>query len=535
MPELTMPEPASHPTPAPPSQLITNAELPFGPAGRTRGLNDVRVEGGRVVEVAAHIEPRPGEPVTDAAGAALLPGLHDHHLHLFALAAARASVDCARAQNPAELAALFAEAASSGLEGTPEIVRAIGYTESLAGDLDRHALDRLTGDLPVRVQHRSGALWVLNTAALRVLGLLHHYTPATAPHPSLELDVTAGSDDTGTPTGRVWRGDDWLRTLIPSNPPCLALIGRELAALGITGVTDATPHLDGVALDALAEARLRGDLPQRVHLLHDARSTREQPAEPAEPAGSACTLGPMKIVLGDHALPGIDELVARIRAARASGRAVAVHSVTLDSLALLLAALDAAETAAAETSATESATSNAIPPGDRVEHAAVVPEALIGELARHDLTVVTQPGFIAHRGDDLGADLGESGAADLYRVSSLMSAGVPLALSSDAPYGPLSPWGIIDAAARRVAPSGNVIGVSAPGSRLPFDERIAPVRALARLLSPLETPGGAARRVVPGADADLVLLRLPLDAALAQLPSNPVRATMVAGAWVHGE
>ncbi len=539
-----MDELASHPTA--PSRLITSAELPFGQSGRASGLRDVRVEDGRVIEVAARIEPRPGESVTDAAGAALLPGLHDHHLHLFALAAARASVDCSLARTPAQLAALFAAAVSSDRAGTPAMVRAIGYAESLAGDLDRYALDRLTGDLPVRVQHRSGALWVLNSAALRTLGLLHRYTPATAPHPSLELElgITGDHEDAGLPTGRVWRGDGWLRTLLPSSTPSLALVGRELAALGITGITDATPHLDGVALDALAEARLNGDLPQRVQLLHDARSAREHAADATHTsdvsidvdlaAGTACSLGPLKIVLGDHSLPDFDELVASIRGARRTGRAVAVHSVTLDSLALLLAALDGAAPSATAGAAGGPATTGA-PPGDRVEHAAVVPEALVAELVRLGLTVVTQPGFIAHRGDELGADLGTTGIADLYRVSSLLDAGVPLALSSDAPYGPLSPWEVIDAASRRIAPSGDAIGVSAPGARPRFDERIAPDRALARLLSPLDAPGAAARRVVPGADADLVLLRTRLDEALAQLPSNPVRATMVAGRWVHGE
>jgi predicted amidohydrolase YtcJ len=46
-------------------------------------------------------------------------------------------------------------------------IRGVGYAETVAGDLDAAALDRLRPDRPVRVQHRSGALWILNTAALR--------------------------------------------------------------------------------------------------------------------------------------------------------------------------------------------------------------------------------------------------------------------------------------------------------------------------------------------------------------------------------
>ena len=50
---------------------------------------DVRVAGGRVVALGAGLAGRPGEVVIEAAGGALLPGLHDHHLHLLAWAAAR--------------------------------------------------------------------------------------------------------------------------------------------------------------------------------------------------------------------------------------------------------------------------------------------------------------------------------------------------------------------------------------------------------------------------------------------------------------
>src|SRR5579872_1352171 len=58
---------------------------------------DVSVAGGRIVDIRLG-SPVPSDPmvddVIDAAGGALLPGLHDHHLHLFGLAAARHSIAC---------------------------------------------------------------------------------------------------------------------------------------------------------------------------------------------------------------------------------------------------------------------------------------------------------------------------------------------------------------------------------------------------------------------------------------------------------
>ena len=44
---------------------------------------DVRIRDGVVTEIAPGLR-RAAEELVDAAGGALIPGLHDHHLHLFA-------------------------------------------------------------------------------------------------------------------------------------------------------------------------------------------------------------------------------------------------------------------------------------------------------------------------------------------------------------------------------------------------------------------------------------------------------------------
>ena len=103
--------------------LIVGAEID-GVAQR-----DVRLSGGRISEIAPKLDRRAGEPTLDAAGGALLPGLHDHHLHLFALAAAESSVRC----GPPEVrdADAMARALSGGARGG--WIRGTGYHESVAG------------------------------------------------------------------------------------------------------------------------------------------------------------------------------------------------------------------------------------------------------------------------------------------------------------------------------------------------------------------------------------------------------------------
>lgn len=448
---------------------------------------DVRIDDGRITTVAAALPPRRGDDLIDAEGGALVPGLTDHHLHLFALAAAQRSARC----GPPDVHDHRGLIAALALAPPDEHgwVRGVGYHELVAGPLDAAALDAIHSRRPVRVQHRSGAMWTVNGRGAALLDL------DAADHPGIERD------EHGQPTGRLWRADAWLRSRLPrSGPPPLGDVGARLARFGITAVTDATPDLDDTALHALTTAVATGDLAQRVTLLG-------VPLDRPAPDGTAA--GPYKIVLADSGLPDLDALTSRIRAAHATGRAVAAHCVTREALVLLLVALDEA----------------GAHPGDRVEHAALVPAELVGDLARRGLRVVTQPGFLADRGDRYLLEVPATDHDDLYRCRSLLDAGVPLALSSDAPHGPLDPWAVIGAAVHRRAPGGAVVGA---------DERIGAGAALDAYLAPPDDPGGPPRRVAPGGTADLVLLDRPLSEALTPPDAGCVRATLIGGRIVHG-
>src|SRR5262249_51223630 len=75
---------AGTPTASAPATLVRGAEVEGERV-------DVRIAGDRIAAIAPALTRRGDEAVLDAHGGALLPGLHDHHLHLFALAAALAS------------------------------------------------------------------------------------------------------------------------------------------------------------------------------------------------------------------------------------------------------------------------------------------------------------------------------------------------------------------------------------------------------------------------------------------------------------
>lgn len=419
-------------------------------------LVDVRVVGERITEIGA-LRHRPGEFELDAGGGALLPGLHDHHLHLLALARASTSVRC----GPPEVT--DRSGLADVLRAAPgHWVRGVGYHESVAGIPDRHLLDQLVPDRPVRVQHRGGALWVLNTRALT------------------ELDLHDAAED-----GRLWRADPLLRQRLAEPPPDLAALGAHLAALGITGVTDATPNLTDDTVRLLTES----GLPQRLHLLG---APQHLPLPPH------ATVGPHKILPADHEPPDWDGLRAEINEAHARRRPVAVHAVTREALVVTLAAF-------AETGTL---------PGDRIEHAALVGDDSIPLIADLGLAVVTQPGFVVARGVEYRRDIPAADHRDLYRHASLLRAGVKAVASSDAPFGDEDPWWTMVAAGHR---------------ELAPDERVSVEGVLAGLLSPLDDPGGPPRRVEVGADADLCLLRAPLADALSAPHRDAVAATICRG------
>ncbi len=450
---------------------------------------DVRVAGGAVTEIGERLSPTVGETVVDADGGALIPGLHDHHIHLLALAAARQSVRAGppEVNDAGELATALQAADRSRAPG--EWIRATGYHDSVAGPLDRETLDGLVLTRPVRVQHRSGALWILNSAALDRIG-------PPPEHPGVERDRY------GTPTGRLFGLDDWLRPRVSAPVPDLAAVGRELLAYGVTGVTDATPTERAADFELLAEAARSGALPQRV-VVTGGPALASDPGVTME-GGADLERGPVKLVVADHDLPGLDTLVDGFRAARRAERNVAVHCVTRVALVLALAAW---EEVGPE-------------PGDRVEHGAVVPPELAARIAGFGLTVVTQPNFVAERGDAYLADVDPDDRPHLYPCAGLLSAGIEVGGSTDAPFGHPDPWRAISAATTRRTPSGATLGAG---------ERLGPRRALDLFLGPLAAPGSPPRRVAPGAPADLCLLAIPLADALAEPSADHVAATIRAG------
>ena len=446
-------------------------------------------------------------PVIDLEDRPVLAGLVDQHVHLSALAAAWTSVDVS--PDALRRAGGLVAALRQGRADRPKgWLRAVGYDVATSGALDRAGLDA-AGVGPVRVQDRTGTTWTLDSLGLAsVLPADRDTWPA-----GVELDAS------GRPTGRLVRLDAWLRARLDDadrsdrdhpdhgpehdrddqrdrgegpEPTGLGVLGTWLARRGVTSVVDASATNDTAALTRLASAGLA----QRIVAMTGHPDTA--PVEGVE-------VGAVKVLLDDADLPPLDELSGRVAAAHRHGRRVAVHCVTTVQLVLALAA--------------------GLGPGDRIEHGSVIPDQVVPLVAEAGVVVVTQPGLVRTRGDRYLAEVEEHERAALYRLASLRRAGIPVAVGTDAPYGPADPWVHVAAAVDRRTRAGVEVG---------GDEAVDFATAVGLLQrDPLE-PDHPRRRLVPGVPGDLCVLDTDWAAAVADPSAVRVHATWIGGRPVHG-
>lgn len=439
---------------------------------------DIAMRDGTIAAIGQRL-PRTNDEF-DGRGGVVLPGLHDHHLHILATAARRQSVGLAGLITSDDVRAKLAHAALAVSPG--EWIRAVDYDERAAGLPDCALLDRWVPDHPLRLLDRTGAHWVLNSLALSLLD---------------REDLPAGAErgSSGQLTGRFWRADLWLARSFPGGTPDLVALGREFAALGLTGLTDAGAQNGPEASATLGAAHLGRTLPQQLVLMG-----RED-----LPEGPGYRRGTVKLLIDERDPPDVDELAARILVARGQKRAVAAHCVTEVELALFLAALT--DTGGAH-------------PGDRIEHGGIISEPFIPVIAAQHLTVVTNPAFVHDRGDRYRATLPETQWGELYRAQSLSAAGIRLAAGSDAPYASCDPWLAMRTARDRR---------TADGAGLGTVEALDAKVALGLYLADGLAPGSVPRRLEVGAPADLMLCAGTMDDVLADLTAERVEATVIAG------
>jgi predicted amidohydrolase YtcJ len=410
----------------PPDLILTNATVVTLDPDRPRAAA-VAVADGLIVATGETREilglRGPATRVVDCAEAAILPGFHDAHLHLLALASRLVSVDCSPAAVLSfdHLKRTIRERASSVAAGT--WVRAWGYDETSLAEgrhPSRHDLDEAAPNHPVRLKHRSGHATVLNSSALRAAGI-----GAGTPDPAAGV---IERDASGEPTGLLLEMDEELEASVPPLGRDELEEGVRLADLwlrshGITTVQDATPTNDHdrwhllQGLGRLISPRLVV-MPGIERLLGFTERGMAQGHREGE-----MLLGHAKAMLTlttGAMTPPEDELVRMVRSAMDRGFSVAIHAVEEEAVAAAARVLGANPPAQGA-------------PRHRIEHASECPPDVLALVAQSGATVVTNPGFVHFSGDRYRAEAPPESQPWLYRLGALERAGVRIAFGSDAP------------------------------------------------------------------------------------------------------
>ncbi len=452
------------------------------------------VLGGRIVALDGEAEGLDADVREDFGDSPVFPGFHDAHAHTpsFGIALGQIDLSTPPIRSLDELYAAVAESASATPEGS--FVIGAGYDQNKLGGShpDRWRLDAVSAGRPVLLQHTSGHLSFVNSAALALIG--------AAIDDAIE-GGTVARDSNGEPTGLLEERAQALvqRLVLPrSEHEIAAAIGRAHArylAEGLTSVCDA-----GIAggwigqspaeLAAYQLARETGRLAVRTtvmissDVLHNIPRHADDLASLGLDAGMRTGLGdewlrigPLK-VFSDGSLIGRtcwmhegfsddptntgypqgdpERLRTSIVQAHLAGWQVATHAIGDAAVTFVLDAYEEALRLAFRTDHRH-----------RIEHCGVTSGDSLSRIARLGVIPVPQGRFIGEIGDGMLDALGPARVAQTYRLKSFLSAGIVLPGSSDRPVVDGRPLlGIADMVARRTE-SGRPF---APGEALSAEE-----------------------------------------------------------------
>ena len=467
---------------------------------------------------------QPGTRVINGEGQALVPGFIDAHMHLFAYAAHLLSVDCSptAVRSISELQAAIRRRAAETPPG--QWVRAVGYNEFYLTERrhpTRQDLDEAAPEHPVRLAHRSGHAVVLNSCALRAVGI----SLETPDPPEGLIDRAVPSGD---PTGILYDADAYLKERVSRLTDAELREGvrramRSYLSQGYTSLQDATHHNGPEDWRTMRRLVDGGELPVRVTTMADARRMdaflREGLSFRA--GDNRLRMGAAKVMLQEATgalSPSVDELREIVLRAYRLRWQVAVHAVDERPIAAVADAFTAAF------ASIPGASDRRL----RVEHCSLCPPGLLERLAGRDVVVVTQPAFIHHSGERYMAEVPAEKHAWLYRCRAFLHARLRPAAGSDAPVAPPGALLGMSAAMTRRAASGQTV---APEEALTVQEALEMHTRAAAYATFEEKERGA---LMPGMLADLALLSAdPTAVEPDAIKDIRVRMTVIGGkvAW----
>ena len=380
--------------------------------------------------------------LVDCGGKTLVPGFCDAHFHLWASASHWMTLDLSPGADVSSITDIQEKIYAYSKTLAPgSWIRASGYNEFYLAE-KRHPtsrdLDKAAPNHPIKLTHRSCHAHVLNSLALKKVGI-SRFTPEP---PGGLIDRYT---DTGEPNGILFEMNDFLSGCVPwisdnELNQGIRLVNQKLLSFGITSIHEASFNNEGQQWESLCAIKTKKEFLPRITMAlgvnqfkndYSCSMDREQ-----------LRISSVKIILDEttgRLYPPQKELNRLVFDIHQTGLQASIHAIEKTAVT---SACNAIEYALKK-----------MPNPDhrhRIEHCSVCSPSMAKRLAALKIMVVTQPSFIHYNGDRYLKTMAKEDLAYLYPIGTLQKSGVVVAGSSDSPIVEPNPiTGIYSAISRR--------------------------------------------------------------------------------------
>lgn len=204
--------------------------------------------------------------LVDCGGKTMLPGFCDAHFHFWASASHLMALDLSPQANVSSITDIQARIHEHSRSlATGSWIRASGYNEFYLSE-KRHPtsrdLDKAAPDHPVKLTHRSCHAHVLNSLALKKVGISRF---TSEPSGGLIDRYT----DTGEPSGILFEMNNFLATRVPQISDnefkrSIRILNEKLLSLGVTTIHEASFNNELKQWEQLCSIKTRNKFLPRI-------------------------------------------------------------------------------------------------------------------------------------------------------------------------------------------------------------------------------------------------------------------------------
>ena len=525
------------------------SKTPFAPIERAQAI---AVKGDRILAVGKVLDVDQFKgaetQIVDLGGHFTMPGFNDAHLHLDDAGQTKLSVDLTGVKSLDELRSRVANKVADSRAG--EWIMGAGWDETLwrvKVTPTRWDLDEVSSGHPVFLVRIDGHIAVANTRALQ----LGSITLASRDPQGGHID----RNQTGEPTGILREtAQAALRAVVPKpthqqRRQGIELVLADLAEHGVTSCQDYSPNW--AAFQVYEELEKEGKLTARIsewlpfdESVEELSKKRDSHAQSDPMLHTGMLKGFMDGSLGSHTaamlqpyaddpnnsgLPRYDPLKLNemTKERVLAGFQIGFHAIGDKGVEMALDAFAEAEKAANQ------AKVKAANGGDdyrlRVEHAQVTTPAQIAQFRQLRVIASMQPNHLLTDMRWAQDRLGAKRAATSYAWLSFFNSKVGLALGTDYPVEPVTPFRGLYAAITRKSENGKQEYF--PDQRLTIDQALAAYTQGSAFAEFEEKEKG---KLVPGMLADFVVLDRDVTASSPEkILTTKVLRTVVGGKTVY--